>query len=163
MNTTKQGVLRKVGRGGAGNVYSVNKQDESTTEKDLERQDNPARPVVAPTDAPSLRAGRGGAGNFVDAAQVPAAQEQERNTARELDEALCAANLKKKSHHDRKRMGGRGGAGNWAGGEGEDGGDDDEAGLTRTEEMERTVKEAVDRGLKVPERAHHGREKDVKP
>ncbi|KAG5928094.1 hypothetical protein E4U42_001254 [Claviceps africana] len=113
------------------------------------------------------KVGRGGAGNFVEAAQVPAAQEQERDMAREFDEALLAAHLKKKSHDYRNRMGGRGGAGNWAGGEAEDGGDDDDddskAGLRRTEEMERTVKEAVERGLKVPELAHHGREKDVKP
>ncbi|KAG5977507.1 hypothetical protein E4U55_006736 [Claviceps digitariae] len=181
MNTTDQDVFRKVGRGGAGNFYSVKKHDElskktiqpirltNLLQKDLERQDDLAHPVVvaATRDASSsLRAGRGGAGNFVDAAQVPAAQEEERNMAREV----LTASLKRRSSSNKNRMGGRGGAGNWAGEEGTDGVEgerddkqDEEAGLSRTEELERKVAEVVQEGLKVPGRVHHGREKDVKP
>ncbi|KAG5990726.1 hypothetical protein E4U54_004038 [Claviceps lovelessii] len=173
-NTTNPDILRKVGRGGAGNFYSVKKQDELAAEKDLERQDNLARPlVVPPADASSsLRGGRGGAGNFVDPAQVPAAQEEERNTAHEVSEAVLTANRKRHSCNHTNRMGGRGGAGNWAGKEGgEDGAaadddDDDadvEAGLSRTGELEEKVVEAVEKGLKIPEKVHHGREKDAKP
>ena len=91
--------------------------------------------------------------------------------ANEVSEAVLTANRMQNSQTHKNRMGGRGGAGNWAGEEdGTDGGDDDddddddkEAGLSRTEELERKVTEAVEKGLKVPEKVHHGREKDVKP
>ncbi|KAG6288013.1 hypothetical protein E4U46_003599 [Claviceps purpurea] len=153
--TSDQDVFRKVGRGGAGNYYSVTKQHALAAEKDLERQDDQARLVAAhppDTTTASLRAGRGGAGNFVDAAQVPAAQE-ERTLAQEVSQAVSTSN------QHTNQMGGRGGAGNWAGEQQEEG-----AGLQSTEEeLERRVAEAVERGLKIPERVHHGREKDVKP
>ncbi|KAG5954832.1 hypothetical protein E4U57_003955 [Claviceps arundinis] len=156
--TSDQDVFRKVGRGGAGNYYSATKQDALAAEKDLERQDDLARLVAAhPSDgagagAASLRAGRGGAGNFVDAAQVPAAQEEERKLAQEVSQAVST------SHSNTNQMGGRGGAGNWAGEQQEEG-----AGLQSMEELERRVAEVVERGLKIPEKVHHGREKDVKP
>ncbi|KAG5946468.1 hypothetical protein E4U59_003846 [Claviceps monticola] len=152
--TSDQDVFRKVGRGGAGNYYSVTKQDAFAAEKDLERQDDQARLVAAhPPDTTSLRAGRGGAGNFVDAAQVPAAQEEERILAQEVSQAVSTSNNRM------NQMGGRGGAGNWTGEQQEEG-----AGLQSTEEeLDRGVAEAVERGLKIPERVHHGREKDVKP
>ncbi|KAG6043721.1 hypothetical protein E4U39_004186 [Claviceps sp. Clav50 group G5] len=152
--TSDQDGFQKVGRGGAGNHYSVTKQDALAAEKDLKRQDDQARLVAAhPPDTTSLRAGRGGAGNFVNAAQVPAAQEEERTLAQEVSQAVSTSN----PHTN--QMGGRGGAGNWAGEQQKEG-----AGLQSTEEeLERRVAEAVERGLKIPERVHHGREKDVKP
>ncbi|KAG6234940.1 hypothetical protein E4U25_005435 [Claviceps purpurea] len=154
--TSDQDVFRKVGRGGAGNYYSVTKQHALAAEKDLERQDDQARLVAAhppDTTTTSVRAGRGGAGNFVDAAQVPAAQKEERTLAQEVSQAVSTSN------QHTNQMGGRGGAGNWAGEQQEEG-----AGLQSTEEeLERRVAEAVERGLKIPERVHHGREKDVKP
>ncbi|KAG5921564.1 hypothetical protein E4U61_006579 [Claviceps capensis] len=152
--TSDQDAFRKVGRGGAGNYYSVTKQDALAAEKDLERQDDQARLVAAhPPDTTSLLAGRGGAGNFVDAAQVPGAQEEERILAQKVSQAVST------SANHTNQMGGRGGAGNWAGEQQEEG-----AGLQSTEEeLERRVAEAVGRGLKIPERVHHGREKDVKP
>ncbi|KAG6070327.1 hypothetical protein E4U33_004251 [Claviceps sp. LM78 group G4] len=152
--TSDQDIFRKVGRGGAGNHYSVTKQDALAAEKDLKRQDDQARLVAAhPPDTTSLYAGRGGAGNFVNAAQVPAAQEEDRTLAQEVSQAVSTSN----PHTN--QMGGRGGAGNWAGEQQKKG-----AGLQSTEEeLERRVAEVVERGLKIPERVHHGREKDVKP
>ncbi|KAG6054782.1 hypothetical protein E4U17_003477 [Claviceps sp. LM77 group G4] len=152
--TSDQDIFRKVGRGGAGNHYSVTKQDALAAEKDLKRQDDQARLVAAhPPDTTSLCAGRGGAGNFVNAAQVPAAQEEDRTLAQEVSQAVSTSN----PHTN--QMGGRGGAGNWAGEQQKKG-----AGLQSTEEeLERRVAEVVERGLKIPERVHHGREKDVKP
>ncbi|KAG5971457.1 hypothetical protein E4U58_007552 [Claviceps cyperi] len=109
--TSDRDVLRKVGRGGAGNYYSATKQDAIAAEKDLKR-----------------------------------------NLAQEVSQAIST------SHSNTNQMGGRGGAGNWAGKQQEEG-----AGLQSTEELGRSVAEVVERGLKMPEKVHHGREKDVKP
>ncbi|KAG6000936.1 hypothetical protein E4U21_004860 [Claviceps maximensis] len=155
--------MNTVGRGGAGNVYSVEKQDELPAKKDLERQDKSTRPVIAPADASSgLRgAGRGGAGNFIDATH-----EEERHVA---SDTISTADPMKHSRDNKDRMGGRGGAGNWTGHEGlADGGehheDNDEGSeWSRTEELKRKVTEVVEKGLKIPQQVHHAREKDVKP
>ncbi|KAG6012185.1 hypothetical protein E4U41_005376 [Claviceps citrina] len=69
MNNTSsdQDVLRKVGRGGAGNLYSVKKQDELAPEEDPERQHKiHTRPAAAAPNIHNTRCagGRGGAGNW---------------------------------------------------------------------------------------------------
>ncbi|QPH01435.1 hypothetical protein C2857_005635 [Epichloe festucae Fl1] len=183
--SSSEDVLRKVGRGGAGNFYSVRKEDELAAEKvptisicgtktlvpkarkrghsgrkpsqiyaDLQRQDDESSPVVS-SQGSNVRAGRGGAGNFIDPSQLPDAQGKAR-MSKEVTEAVTSS-LKKHP----QRMGGRGGAGNWAGEEQKESADE-EQGLSKTEELERRIKDAVEKGLRVPEKVHHGREKDVK-
>ncbi|OAA38894.1 hypothetical protein NOR_06547 [Metarhizium rileyi] len=180
MTGNDQDVLRKVGRGGAGNFYSA-KDDgpaaaaittdrvrltdahamnrhrpELTSRQDLERQD----PIVTTIQDPAaagqpVRAGRGGAGNYIDPSQLPHTDDKNR-IANEVAAAVTSS-LKK---HPHRAMGGRGGAGNWTGEEQEPR-KEDEAGST-TEQLERKVKEAVERGLKIPEKVHHGREKEMR-
>ncbi|GAB0131801.1 hypothetical protein EsDP_00000260 [Epichloe bromicola] len=152
--SSSEDVFRKVGRGGAGNFYSVKKEDEIAAEKDLQRQDDESGPVVS-SQGSNVRAGRGGAGNFIDPSQLPDAQGEAR-MSKEVTEAVTSS-LKKHP----QRMGGRGGAGNWAGEEQKESADE-EQGLSKTEELERRIKDAVEKGLRVPEKVHHGREKDVK-
>ncbi|KAK2592911.1 hypothetical protein QQS21_009406 [Conoideocrella luteorostrata] len=157
MASGDQDVFRKVGRGGAGNFYPAKKD----VEKDLERQDTEPDPIVTTTIDPStqptsIRAGRGGAGNFMDPSELPGPQDRER-MSKEVSDAVTSS-LKKHP----ARMGGRGGAGNWAGDEQLQGKGDEEHETTKTEELEKKVMEVVEKGLKMPEKAHHGREKDVK-
>ena len=58
-------------------------------------------------------------------------------------------------------LGGRGGAGNWKSAEQQEEekrrrGEEEERSSGRREELERSVQEAVDKGLKMPERVYHG-------
>ncbi|KAK9435978.1 hypothetical protein VB005_10783 [Metarhizium brunneum] len=160
MTGNDQDVFRKVGRGGAGNFYSV-KDDKAAAaaaaaDRDLERQDPVVTTVPDPaTPGQPIRAGRGGAGNYIDPSQLPDADEKSR-ISKEVTAAVTSS-LKK---HPSRAMGGRGGAGNWTGEEhekphGEEGGN-------AAHELERKVKEAVEKGLKIPDKVHHGREKEIK-
>lgn len=72
--------------------------------------------------------------------------------------AAVEARLKQQRHGG--GMGGRGGAGNWAStAEGEGAAGDADGAGTKAEELERKAKEAVDKGLRMPEKVHHGRDK----
>lgn len=134
--------------------------------------------IVAAPDAPGpLRGGRGGAGNFVDPGELPGTDE----AAREVGAAVLAAS-RSRNHQGRggRGMGGRGGAGNWAGRpaihngsiNAGDNADDDGHNLVddewdemhgphaqKVEALERRVKEVVDKGLRVPDKVHHGTDK----
>ncbi|KAF4470927.1 hypothetical protein FALBO_2169 [Fusarium albosuccineum] len=144
-------VYRKVGRGGAGNYYASTKEDEAS--RDLEAQDLATDPIPPPDRSSAhvpARAGRGGAGNYVDPANLPDAREQQEMADRTA--AAISASLKK-NHHAHGALGGRGGAGNWKGEERE------VEDRSKGEELEKKIKEAVDKGLKMPERVHYGHEK----
>lgn len=91
----------------------------------------------------------------MEASQLPDAEDKNR-----ISKEVAAAMTSSLKKHPHNAMGGRGGAGNWAGDERER--RDEEEGKSRAEELERKVKEAVDKGLKMPERVHHGREKEVR-
>lgn len=103
--------------------------------------------VHAPT-----RAGRGGAGNYVDPANMPDAREQEAMADRTA--AAVAASLRR-NNQVRGGLGGRGGAGNWQVDEEEEQRRRKEEDRVRGEELERSVRDAVDRGLKMPEKVYH--------
>ncbi|PHH63599.1 hypothetical protein CDD81_5691 [Ophiocordyceps australis] len=127
------GVLHGGGRGGAGN-YHV--QPSSGSDDD----DGARIPIPHSTAAMT---GRGGAGNVVsDTEPQPAAHR---------------ISLPRRAS-SRSAMAGRGGAGNWKTG------DDEAAGEARhvRDELDRQVREVVDRGLRVPEQVHHGRDKSQK-
>lgn len=163
-----QQAFRKVGRGGAGNFYSSHQVDnadrvhapslpfprdpDSQALQDLEAQERSAAPPDAFSSSGGhafARAGRGGAGNYVDPAQLPDAHEQE--------EAVAAAvSARRKQQHPRGGLAGRGGAGNWK--------PEDESGLDEEkkswgEELERKAREMVDKGLKMPEKIHQSHHK----
>ncbi|KAF4983223.1 hypothetical protein FZEAL_1326 [Fusarium zealandicum] len=148
-----QDVYRKVGRGGAGNYYAATKADDAS--RDLEAQDL-ATTLAPPPDRASAqvpaRAGRGGAGNYVNPADLPDAREQ--SEMADKTAAAISASLKR-NQHQRGGLAGRGGAGNWKADE-EQAREDER---TRGEEMERKAKEAVEKGLKMPEKVHHGQER----
>lgn len=182
MTGNDQDVFRKVGRGGAGNFISVKDGETAPEDKvllfpcvrkncrllipesnliasqDLERQDtNHIVTTVqdSATGTQPIRAGRGGAGNYMDPSQLPDAEDKNR-ISKEVSAAVTSS-LKKNPF---RAMGGRGGAGNWAG---EDMGKrEEEEGKSTAEELERQVKEEVEKGLKVPEKVHHGREKEIR-
>ncbi|KAM5351325.1 hypothetical protein ACJ41O_004048 [Fusarium nematophilum] len=180
-------VYRKVGRGGAGNYYASKPDDASKvscppphrlpfsctgfpydlivenshTRKDLEAQElatTPAPPPDRSTAHVPARAGRGGAGNYVDPANLPDAREQEEMA----DKTAAAVNASlKKNHHTRGGLAGRGGAGNWQADEGEEheAAKRDEDDKAKGQHLEKKVKEAVEKGLKMPEKVHHGQDK----
>ncbi|KAH7162393.1 hypothetical protein B0J13DRAFT_9310 [Dactylonectria estremocensis] len=150
--TADHDVYRKVGRGGAGNYYAPPTDGDDS--KDLEAQ--PLGTSVAPPPDRSsaqvpTRAGRGGAGNYVEPANMPDAREQELMASKTA--AAISASLKK---HSQVRGGyaGRGGNGNWKA-------DDDEARKKAAEEqtalgekLEKQAQDAVDKGLKLPDKVH---------
>lgn len=130
-----------------------------TINQDLEAQELDTA-VVPPPDQRTThlpaRAGRGGAGNYVDPANLPNKREQE-----EMAEKTAAAISKSLQRPHRGGLGGRGGAGNW------NQADDEEARKVAEEEerhkgedLEQKVKDAVEKGLKLPERVHHGQDKE---
>ncbi|KAF4511367.1 hypothetical protein G6O67_003173 [Ophiocordyceps sinensis] len=162
-----QDALHKVGRGGAGNYHPTSAPSPATCKPPA-----PEPAIVAAPDAPGpLRGGRGGAGNFVDPGE----------SAREVGAAVLAANRSRRQQGRGGRgraMGGRGGAGNWAGrsvahyGGDRDDDDDDEYDYVdyewdevhgphaqKVEALERKVKEVVDKGLRMPDKVHHGRDR----
>lgn len=129
-----------------------------TINQDLEAQEL-GTAVVPPPDQRTAhlpaRAGRGGAGNYVDPANLPDKREQEL-----MAEKTAAAISKSLQRPARGGLGGRGGAGNWKV-------DDEEAKKAAEEEekhkgedLEQKVKDAVEKGLKLPERVHHGQDKE---
>lgn len=144
-----QDVYRKVGRGGAGNYYASTKADEAS--RDLEAQSldtTPAPPPDSSSTQTPTRAGRGGAGNYVDPSNLPNAREQEEMA----DKTAAAINASlKRNNNVRGGLGGRGGAGNWHN-ETQAAGDEEGKG----EQIERKVKETIDKGLKLPDKVHHG-------
>ncbi|KAH6998755.1 hypothetical protein BGZ61DRAFT_26067 [Ilyonectria robusta] len=148
-----QDVYRKVGRGGAGNYYAP--PTDGNDSKDLEAQ--ALGTSVAPTPDRSnaqvpTRAGRGGAGNYVDPANMPDAREQEEMAKKTA--AAVNASLKRHSQAHGGQSG-RGGAGNWKTDEDEERKKlaDEESALGV--QLEKQVKEAVDKGLKMPDKVHH--------
>ncbi|RSL61312.1 hypothetical protein CEP54_006276 [Fusarium duplospermum] len=147
-------VYRRVGRGGAGNYYASTEVDEAA--RDLEAQDlatNPAPPPDRKTTHLPARAGRGGAGNYVDPADLPDAREQEEMADKTA--AAVSASLKRNSQHIRGGLAGRGGAGNWKTEEEER----EHHQKSKGEELEKKIKEAVEKGLKMPDRVHHSADK----
>ncbi|KAF4438464.1 hypothetical protein F53441_12787 [Fusarium austroafricanum] len=146
-----QDVYRKVGRGGAGNFVS-GKPDDSAN-RDLEAQNLATEEVQPIANAPS-RAGRGGFGNYVNPEELPDAREQDEMA---LKTAAAVNSSLKKNHVVRGGLGGRGGAGNWKHAisfEEEERMREEER--SRGEELAKRAREEVDKGLKMPERAHHG-------
>lgn len=92
---------------------------------------------------------------MVDPSQLPDAEDKNR-ISKDVADAVVSS-LKR---HPHRAMGGRGGAGNWAG-------EDlarrhDEEQRSTAEELERKIKEEVEKGLKVPDKVHHGREKEAR-
>jgi hypothetical protein len=107
-----------------------------------------------------VRSGRGGAGNYVDTADLPAAQDQEALAS----QTAAALNDSRRSQFLRGGLSGRGGAGNWKSAEEQEAekrrlqdGQDREEG--KLEEVERKVMEAVERQLKMPEKVHRASDK----
>lgn len=178
--------FRKVGRGGAGNFHPVKteaKQTQPPSEGDLERQQQqpqqqhssnattspqsstvvvaaPPPPSAVSEPPSSVRAGRGGAGNYMDASQLPGPRDLH-HLAMEMKSAVTSS-----LRRNPVRMGGRGGAGNWAGesSSGSNDNNDNDSGEADGDEaaaLEKRVLETVDRGLQMPARAHHGRDKMV--
>ncbi|KAF4991937.1 hypothetical protein FGRMN_7491 [Fusarium graminum] len=147
-------VYRKTGRGGAGN-YIQSKPDDAS--KDLEAQNlatDEAPPPDRLTASVPARAGRGGSGNYVNPEDLPDAQEQDEMAKKTA--AAVSASLKK-NNPVRGGLGGRGGAGNWKHAvsfEEEERMRDEER--AREEELQKRVRDSVEQGLKMPERAHHG-------
>ncbi|UNI14098.1 hypothetical protein JDV02_000769 [Purpureocillium takamizusanense] len=166
-------VFRRVGRGGAGNYVPAADADRSS--KDLEAQqqqqqvDTTAAAAAVGTSghgaaAPAARrAGRGGAGNYVEAERLPSAREKEEDLAGEV-KAAVASSLERKGGAgaaSSRGMGGRGGAGNWNTESGQEDREreEEEGEGGKVQELERKVKEAVDKGLRMPDKVHHGRDK----
>lgn len=131
-----------------------------TYRQDLEAQ-NLSTTVVPPPDQRTThvptRAGRGGAGNYVDPENLPTEREQE-----EMAEKTAAAISKSLKNQSRGGIGGgRGGAGNYKW-------DDEEEkkkviegqSQGKGEEIELKIKNAVDKGLKMPDKVHHGQHKN---
>ncbi|KAL7785519.1 hypothetical protein V8C37DRAFT_393905 [Trichoderma ceciliae] len=152
-------VLRKVGRGGAGNYVSSKQAEEAS--RGLEAQElkaiastplparSPAR-SPAPSHGP-FGAGRGGAGNFVDPTTYAA-----QNQGQLADETGPAVASRLKNHPQPHRSGwsGRGGAGNFRSdlaAENERRQEDEKG---RAVELDKKIKEAVEGALKLPEKAH---------
>lgn len=117
-------VFRRVGRGGAGNFYSKKDVEdvENATAGDVEAQ-LPTEAELTKTitaanlaqhPAPYSKGGRGGAGNFYDAAST-AASAQTQHDEVERTKAAVAASIaaKAKSGAGYYTGGGRGGAGNY--------------------------------------------------
>ncbi|KAF9774800.1 hypothetical protein IL306_007174 [Fusarium sp. DS 682] len=146
-----QDVYRKVGRGGAGNFVSSKPEDAANA--DLEAQNLATEEVQLTANAPA-RAGRGGFGNYVNPEELPDAKEQ----AEMAQKTAAAVNASlKKNHVVRGGLGGRGGAGNWKHAisfEEEERMREEER--SRGEELAKKVKEEVDKGLRMPEKVHHG-------
>ncbi|KAF7543986.1 hypothetical protein G7Z17_g10307 [Cylindrodendrum hubeiense] len=146
-------VYRKVGRGGAGNFYAPPADDKDS--KDLEAQALGTSVAPTPdstTTQVATRAGRGGAGNYVDPANMPDAREQEEMASKTA--AAISASLKKNNQIHGGHSG-RGGAGNW---KTDDEGDRKKAATEESAlgvKLEKQVKEAVDKGLKMPAKVHH--------
>ncbi|KAG9257285.1 uncharacterized protein F5Z01DRAFT_671723 [Emericellopsis atlantica] len=142
-----QDQLRKVGRGGAGNFYSAPSKE---AEADLEAQTAEDTGTAPSSTVPSAaRAGRGGAGNFINPQD---AQANEADVAASTMEAV-------RQEPSAPRAGGyagRGGAGNWKAKKEADGEERDAEG---NHDIEHKVKEAVEHGLKMPEKVHHALEK----
>ncbi|KAM0562141.1 hypothetical protein ACHAPJ_002585 [Fusarium lateritium] len=149
-----QDVYRKTGRGGAGNFYASNKSDDAAKNQDLEAQNlatDEAPPPDRSTASVPARAGRGGSGNYVNPADLPDARERDEMAAKTA--AAVNASLKR-NHNVRGGLGGRGGAGNYRFEEDDKTREDGER--TRGEELEKKVRDEVEKGLKMPERVHHG-------
>lgn len=94
----------------------------------------------------------------MDASQLPDEDEKERISKK----VTTAVTSSLKKHQQRGGMGGRGGAGNWAEKQanGAEGGDRRDAEESKTAELEKKVTETVEKGLKLPDKVHHGREKN---
>ncbi|PHH80199.1 hypothetical protein CDD82_1912 [Ophiocordyceps australis] len=120
--------------GGRGGAGNYHVQPSSGSDDDGAR-------IPIPHSAAAM-SGRGGAGNVVGDSHLQAAPEQ--------------PSLPRRAS-SRGAMGGRGGAGNWKSG-------DDQPGQVRDvrDELDRQAREVVDRGLRVPEQVHHGRDKSQK-
>ncbi|KAK0711089.1 hypothetical protein B0H67DRAFT_646496 [Lasiosphaeris hirsuta] len=161
MSTPSDQVYRRVGRGGAGNWYS--KKDVEEAEKlqaaaDLEAQKHAATPAAvaaaaAAESAPAYtRAGRGGAGNFKDAATAAASVQLERE---EVLRAQASSTAKPRT----AGLSGRGGAGNW-----NDttalGGAQQERDQRKVEDLELKVLQDVDAVLAAPAPAYKQAEKE---
>ncbi|RGP78110.1 hypothetical protein FLONG3_3752 [Fusarium longipes] len=154
--TADQDVYRKTGRGGAGNYVVQNKAEDA--DKDLEAQtlatDEVPPPDRATANVPA-RAGRGGSGNYVNPSDLPDAAEQDEMAKKTA--AAVNASLKKNQATRGGGLGGRGGAGNWKHAisfEEEERMREEER--SRGEALERKVMETVEKGLKMPEKVHHG-------
>lgn len=122
-------------------------------QQDLEAQERKAiasAVSAAPALQGSARAGRGGAGNYVDPRQ---AAQSEGQLADET-EAAVASRLKTHPQPHRAGWSGRGGAGNFHVDEAAERQrrEDDEKG--KVAELDKMIKEAVDGALKLPEKAH---------
>ncbi|KAF4973243.1 hypothetical protein FSARC_398 [Fusarium sarcochroum] len=149
-----QDVYRKVGRGGAGNYYTSNKSDDAA--KDLEAQDLATDEAPLPDRSTAnvpVKGGRGGAGNFVNPADLPDAREQDEMAKK----TAAAVNASLKRNHNVGGLGGRGGSGNYRVEENDKTREDGEK--TRGEELEKKVKDEVEKGLKMPEKVHHGHDR----
>jgi hypothetical protein len=98
-----------------------------------------------------VRAGRGGAGNYVD----PKLAAQNQDQLADETEAAVALSLKKHPQPHRAGWSGRGGAGNFnsdLAAENERRQEEEDKG--KVAELDKKIKEAVEGALKLPEKAH---------
>ncbi|KAK3302045.1 uncharacterized protein B0T15DRAFT_289901 [Chaetomium strumarium] len=170
-------ILRRVGRGGAGNFYSKKDVQEAanSTPPDLEAQNNSAEPLAnavtrtqthSTSSGPSYsRTGRGGAGNFTfrsagSDTTAPStdpnsstAQQEERDLKEQAAVAVAATIAAKPRAGE---LSGRGGAGNWTGHDGV-GAElkEEEERQKKAAELEMQVLRDVEVGLAPPPRAYH--------
>jgi len=122
-----------------------------------------ARPTTASTavadqtptnGVPFTRAGRGGAGNFHDSADVQAARERDEAADRERARArAAAAPAAGPATTSRAKMGGRGGMGNWVDNAAERALEEQEE-QRRRDELEAKVLLDVESGLAPPPKAY---------
>ncbi|AEO69389.1 bc76ea4d-ec02-4817-a54c-4f13fd989e14 [Thermothielavioides terrestris] len=171
-------VFRRVGRGGAGNFYS--KKDVEEAEKagteDLEAQrattttttseetlsftrTQTTSPTITSATAPSYgRTGRGGAGNFAlpnpNAAPHTTPLLNPNSAAPHPEEAAPSPPSLPVPKRKTGGLSGRGGAGNWTGGEDGTKQQEEEDKQRRVEELEMQVLRDVEVGLAPPPRVY---------
>ncbi|KAI1808607.1 hypothetical protein F4811DRAFT_499993 [Daldinia bambusicola] len=172
-------VYRRSGRGGAGNFYSQKDIEEVAKRKsqDLEAQkpqpfaddepltdpaDGPAQPAATPAISSTsngtrtyARAGRGGAGNFVDVPSSSVATVTPPSTSAAQDQA----------HIQQPRHSGRGGAGNWTSEHAGSEPHDQEEERKRREALDAHILEDIRDSLPQPPKIHymHGPGRGRKP
>ncbi|KAF4121186.1 Protein of unknown function (DUF3602) [Geosmithia morbida] len=181
--------FRNVGRGGAGNFYSVNEVQKGS--RDLEAAEHqtastghvsPLPPITHQPTVPA-RAGRGGAGNLIlpgdgngngsgnggNASYRSHHPHNHNHNGSRVDEdayALAedtAAAVRRNPTASRAPAAhsGRGGAGNWAANAAVTEKQAEES--RRTAELEDKVRHVVEQGLKMPQKAHYAFEKHTGP
>ncbi|CAK7563232.1 MAG: hypothetical protein SEPTF4163_001095 [Sporothrix epigloea] len=162
----------RVGRGGAGNWYNKKDQEEEAEKRSTETLQNSAEtrdlslPAAAPQRqrSPYARGGRGGAGNFYDAAAVAAAQRDEAIEAARVQATTAPASasasvdspavVTASSTRPRPGLSGRGGAGNWAASAAA-AAEQEENQRRKQAALEAQIEQDVEAGLPLPPKTYH--------